>query len=147
MGGVFKPTPAVVAALRDLDAGPGLAAALDEALAARRPDLTDVLLAAARGGAALPRALQAAAVRAACARLGERHPGATIEVRVPPFAAVQIAFEAGSRHTRGTPPNVVETDPATFLGLATGDLTWDGATRRLRVSGAHAAEAARAFPL
>lgn len=153
---MFKPTPIVVAALRDLAAGLGddgvrIVAALDRATAAKRPDLTPALIAAARAAAAhhvaLPRELVAATVRAGCALLGERHPGATIEVRVPPWSAVQIGFESGSRHTRGTPPNVVEMDAATFLALATGHLAWDDAAGRLRISGAHAAEAARAFPL
>ena len=53
--------------------------------------------------------------------------GNTVEVRVPPFGAVQ-AIE-GPRHTRGTPPNVVETDAATWLALATGALGWDGGGR------------------
>jgi uncharacterized protein (TIGR03083 family) len=54
--------------------------------------------------------------------LGERHPGHSVEVRVPPFAAVQ-AIE-GPRHTRGTPANVVETDPATWVLVATGRLAY-----------------------
>lgn len=151
---MFKPTPAVVRALRDFAAGLGddgdrIASALDAELASRRPDLTPVLIDAARAaaGVALPGTLAAAVVRSGCALLGERHPGATIEVRVPPWAAVQIGFESGSRHTRGTPPNVVEMDAATFVALATGLLAWADAADRLRVSGAHASEAARAFPL
>ncbi|CAM3508001.1 sterol carrier family protein [Stackebrandtia soli] len=66
------------------------------------------------------RALQRDAVRALVARLAEIAPGKTVEVRIPPFAAVQII--AGPRHTRGTPPNVVECDPLTFLELAAGRL-------------------------
>jgi hypothetical protein len=49
-------------------------------------------------------------------------PGRAVEVRVPPYAAVQCI--EGPRHTRGTPPNVVETDPATWLRLAAGRLSW-----------------------
>jgi len=49
-------------------------------------------------------------------------PGRAVEVRVPPYGAVQCV--AGPTHTRGTPPNVVETDPVTWLRLATGGLTW-----------------------
>ncbi|WP_171168382.1 sterol carrier family protein [Streptomyces sp. I05A-00742] len=49
-------------------------------------------------------------------------PGGSVEVRVPPFAVVQCV--AGPRHTRGTPPNVVETDPLTWIRLATGRLNW-----------------------
>jgi hypothetical protein len=56
------------------------------------------------------------------ARLEELAPGRAVEVRVPPFAAVQCV--EGPRHTRGTPPNVVETDPASWVRLATGRLRW-----------------------
>lgn len=62
------------------------------------------------------------AVRTTLRWLSQMHPGHTVEIRVPPHAAVQ-AIE-GPRHTRGTPPNVVETDPATWLLLVTGDLAW-----------------------
>ena len=55
--------------------------------------------------------------------LSTRAPGRSVEVRVPPYAAVQ-AIE-GVRHTRGTPPAVVETDADTWLALATGSLTWE----------------------
>lgn len=54
--------------------------------------------------------------------LAEAAEGNTVEVRVPPYGAVQ-AIE-GPRHTRGTPPNVIEMDAATWLALATGGLTW-----------------------
>lgn len=141
---MFKPTPKVVAALRERLDDDGLAA-LDAELARRRPDLTRLLLRAAASPAPLGRDLLAAVCRAGCALLGERHPGAAIEVRVPPFAAVQIGFATGPRHTRGTPPNVVEMSPETFAGLATGRVAWDQAD--LRSSGVHAGEAAQAFPL
>jgi uncharacterized protein (TIGR03083 family) len=52
-------------------------------------------------------------------------PGRSVEVRVPPYTAVQCI--AGPRHTRGTPPNIVETDPLTWLRLATGRISWDQA--------------------
>lgn len=64
----------------------------------------------------------ALAVRHTLADLAERYPGAAVEVRVPPHAAVQCL--PGVRHRRGTPPNVVETDPRTWLDLVTGRLTW-----------------------
>lgn len=57
-------------------------------------------------------------VRLLAAMLAERHPGRSVEVRIPPYAAVQCS--TGTRHTRGTPPNVVETDPGTFIDLTTG---------------------------
>lgn len=62
------------------------------------------------------------AVRLLLDRLAELAPGHAVEVRVPPHAAVQCV--AGPRHTRGTPPNVVELDPTTWLALATGRTTW-----------------------
>jgi len=63
-------------------------------------------------------------------------PGRSVEIRVVPVAAVQAV--AGPRHTRGTPPNVVETDPVTWFRLATGRLDWDEAVRTgsVRASGA-----------
>lgn len=158
--GVFKPTESVVQASQELIAclfaldcshAAGHQLALDVDLNRRRPDLTDALLgltgSAQEHHLELGETLTAATARAACARLGKRHPGATIEVRVPPFAAVQIGFETGSRHTRGTPPNVVEISPEVFLGLVTGWIDWATARPQLTVSGAHAADAARAFPL
>jgi uncharacterized protein (TIGR03083 family) len=54
-----------------------------------------------------------------------RAPGRSVELRVPPYAAVQCV--EGPRHTRGTPPNVVETDPLTWIRLATGRMTWSDA--------------------
>ena len=57
--------------------------------------------------------------------LAERAPGRAVEVRVPPYAAVQAV--PGTTHTRGTPPAVVETDAATWLALALGELTWQEA--------------------
>jgi hypothetical protein len=55
--------------------------------------------------------------------LAQRHPGRAVEVRVPPYAVAQCI--SGTRHTRGTPPAVVETDPVTWISLALGDLAWD----------------------
>ena len=80
----------------------------------------------------------AAAVRYTLQLLSERSSGNTLEVRVPPFGAVQCV--EGPRHTRGTPPNVVETDAETWLALATGRLTWADAV----ASGTVLASGARA---
>jgi hypothetical protein len=74
----------------------------------------------------------AVAVRYLLQLLAERAPGNTVEVRVPPFGAVQ-AIE-GPRHTRGTPPNVIEMDAATWLALATGSRDWVSAVRDGAVS-------------
>jgi len=72
-----------------------------------------------------------AAVRYTLDLLAEQAPGRTVEVRVPPYAAVQCV--PGPRHTRGTPPNVVETDPLTWLDLAAGRVAWDAAVSAGRV--------------
>ncbi|CCG05444.1 sterol carrier family protein [Blastococcus saxobsidens] len=69
-----------------------------------------------------PRAAVGAAVKTSARWLAQQAPGRSVEVRVPPHVAVQCI--AGPRHTRGTPPNVVETDAATWLRLATGTLDW-----------------------
>jgi hypothetical protein len=69
------------------------------------------------------------------ALLVRRAPGGALEVRVPPYAVAQCV--EGTRHTRGTPPAVVEMGPSTWVGLALGDLAWDEAERggRLIASG------------
>jgi hypothetical protein len=70
--------------------------------------------------------------------LSERAPGHSVEVRIPPYAAAQVV--EGVRHTRGTPPAVVEMDAGTWLALATGELTWAeaDAAGRVRASGERA---------
>jgi uncharacterized protein (TIGR03083 family) len=81
-------------------------------------------------------------VRTLAAVLAAQQPGRSVEVRIPPYAAVQCALpgDPGPTHTRGTPPNVVETDPRTFLRLATGRLGWAEA----RAAGAVRASGLRA---
>lgn len=93
------------------------------------------------------RADLAAAVRLTARTLAEQAPGASVEVRIPPFVAVQCI--SGPRHTRGTPPNVVETDPRTWLLLATGllGITDASATGALHLSGSRAAEIQTWLPL
>lgn len=78
------------------------------------------------------------AVRWTLQRLADLAPGRSVEVRVPPYGAVQCI--EGPRHSRGTPPNVVETDPATWLDLALGRQTWSAAVARgtVRASGGRA---------
>ena len=61
-------------------------------------------------------------VRATLVYFGQLHPGRSVEVRVPPFCAVQAI--TGIRHTRGTPPNVIEMDACTWLQLSVGRLGW-----------------------
>ncbi|WP_280469392.1 sterol carrier family protein [Nocardia farcinica] len=88
-----------------------------------------------------------AAVRATARALAGSAPGHSVEVRVPPFVAVQCV--EGPRHTRGTPPNVVETDPRTWLLLATGLRDFDEAVAAGEViaSGSRAGEIARWLPV
>ncbi|RYV51451.1 sterol carrier family protein [Pengzhenrongella frigida] len=101
----------------------------------RRTDPVDgrAALAAWRADpAAAPRTVIRTAVRFTLEELAEVAPGHSVEVRVPPDGAVQAL--GGPRHTRGTPPNVVETDPATWLALACGLLSWADAVGQGRVS-------------
>jgi hypothetical protein len=77
------------------------------------------------------RTMLAKAVRLSLRVLPAIAPGRSVEVRVPPFAAVQCV--PGPRHTRGTPPNVIETDPRSWLELATGRLSWADAVAAGRV--------------
>ncbi|NEM06697.1 sterol carrier family protein [Geodermatophilus normandii] len=78
------------------------------------------------------RSVLGAAVKTSARWLAQQVPGRSVELRVPPHVAVQLV--PGPRHTRGTPPNVVETDAATWLRLATGELTWAEAVAVGRVS-------------
>src|SRR3984885_7606196 len=86
------------------------------------------------------RAALATAVRLTARTLAALAPGASVEVRIPPFVAVQCV--AGPAHTRGTPPNVTETDPRTWLLLATGLLSLADARAAgaLTLSGSRAGE-------
>jgi uncharacterized SCP-like protein len=129
-----------------------LRSALDEQRAALRepawdgpadPDLlaaacVQAALAALGAGLQPCREALRAAVRYLLDLLAARAPGKAVEVRIPPYAAVQCV--EGPRHTRGTPPNVVETDPVTWLRLATGLLSWPDAVSAglVKVSGVRA---------
>ncbi|MCW2637672.1 MAG: hypothetical protein JWQ99_4039 [Blastococcus sp.] len=79
-----------------------------------------------------PRAVLGAAVKTTARWLAQQVPGRSVEVRIPPHVAVQCV--EGPRHTRGTPPNVIETDAATWLRLATGELTWAHAVAEGKVT-------------
>jgi len=87
--------------------------------------------AAMTAGAEPLRPVLRAAVRYTLGLLADLAPGRSVEVRVPPLAAVQCV--PGPRHSRGTPPNVVETDPVTWLDLATGRVGWAAAVAAGRV--------------
>ncbi|MBT2397259.1 maleylpyruvate isomerase family mycothiol-dependent enzyme [Streptomyces sp. ISL-100] len=108
---------------------------LDDYLVTRTVELivhTDDLNHAA--GLAVPydRQALAACTRLLADALAVKAPGGSVEVRVPPYAVVQCV--EGPRHTRGTPPNVVETDPLTWIRLATGRTDWDTAVDDAKVS-------------
>lgn len=99
------------------------------------------------GAPAPPRAAIAASVRSTARMLAQDAPGGSVEVRVPPFVAVQCI--EGLRHTRGTPPNVVECAPRVWLRLATGLVTIPEAMEAadLAASGSRAGEIARYLPI
>lgn len=99
---------------------------------------SDDLARATRAPLTLDRYALAATVRLLADVLAVRAPGGSVEVRIPPFAVVQCVL--GPRHTRGTPPNTVETDPLTWLRLATGRVDWSRAV----AAGAVAASGQRA---
>ena len=96
-----------------------------------------VVAALGRALTPVPEALRAA-TRSLLGTLATRAPGRAVEVRVPPYAAVQCI--EGPRHTRGTPPNLVEMDPVTWVRLAAGQTTWAGAVASgaVRASGVRA---------
>ncbi|MFF8381095.1 sterol carrier family protein [Streptomyces sp. NPDC015661] len=83
---------------------------------------TDDLNAATGAGVPYDRRALAACTRLLADTLAVKAPGGAVEVRIPPYAVVQCV--EGPRHTRGTPPNVVETDPLTWIRLATGRTEW-----------------------
>jgi Bacterial SCP ortholog len=133
---------------RGFDPGRALSAVNEQRSALGQPPLTGAVSPAAIGQASLAavaaaaasgqpplRPVQRVAVTYTLGLLVERAPGRSVEVRVPPFAAVQCV--PGPRHTRGTPPNVVETDPMTWIALATGALSWAVAVAagQIRASG------------
>jgi hypothetical protein len=99
------------------------------------------------GGAEPERQVLRAAVKESLSALAAAAPGRSVEVRVPPFGAVQCI--SGPRHGRGTPPNVVETDPRTWLALVTGTITWEEAcdSGALVASGTRSGEVSRLLPL
>ena len=124
-----RPTPARAEDVR--------AAVLAIAEWLRDPDHTDVP----------PKPLVAAAVRACAHALEQSAPGHSVEVRVPPYVAIQCID--GPRHTRGTPPNVVELPPRSWLRLATGlsSLEQLCAAGQGEASGSRASEITRWMPI
>ncbi|CAN5253701.1 sterol carrier family protein [soil metagenome] len=99
---------------------------------ARIPAVDGVAAIEARLAGADDRDSLATASRYLLQLLEDVAPGNTLEVRVPPFGAAQVV--EGPRHTRGTPPNVIEMDAATWIALGTGSLTWHAALAEHRVA-------------
>jgi hypothetical protein len=89
-------------------------------------------LAASVPASGVPRAVTATAVRYTLEEVTARAPGNSVEVRVPPFGVTQCV--EGPRHTRGTPPNVIECDAATWLSMVTGQLDWSDAVSSGKVA-------------
>ncbi|MBD0709170.1 MULTISPECIES: maleylpyruvate isomerase family mycothiol-dependent enzyme [unclassified Streptomyces] len=107
---------------------------------------TDDLNAATGGAVPFDRQALAACTRLLADALAAKAPGGAVEVRVPPFAVVQCV--EGPRHTRGTPPNVVETDPLTWIRLATGRTRWATERDAARISASgERADLAELLPL
>ena len=93
-----------------------------------------------------PRSVVGAAVKTSARWLAQQVPGRSVELRVPPHVAVQCV--PGPRHTRGTPPNVVETDAATWLRMVSGRQTWDDAVAAGKVTASgNRADLGRLLPL
>jgi uncharacterized protein (TIGR03083 family) len=109
---------------------------LDDYLVTRAVELVvhtdDLTAAVAHLEVPYDRQALAAATRLLADALAVKAPGGSTEVRVPPYAVVQCV--EGPRHTRGTPPNVVETDPLTWIRLATGRVAWKDAVAEAKVS-------------
>ena len=120
------PLPAVIAATRGPIAVTDFLATRVVEVVVHSDDLSRSL--PDREPVRLERSALASSTRTLASILASRHPGRSVEVRVPPYAAVQCGVgDTGPSHTRGTPPNVVETDAVTFLRLATGRLPWHDA--------------------
>jgi uncharacterized protein (TIGR03083 family) len=132
-GRLAEPLPKVVVAPRGPIAAADYLSTRIIELLAHSQDLSRSL--PDRSAIALDRKALTAGVRILAGMLAAKYPGRSVEVRVPPAVAVQCI--PGPRHTRGTPPNVVETDPVTFLMLATGRLGWSDALAagQVRASG------------
>jgi hypothetical protein len=119
----------VAVARRRIDPADGQAALNEWAAGAVPPSDASP---AAPAAPAVPRSVIATAVRYTLEEVTARAPGNSVEVRVPPFGVTQCV--EGPRHTRGTPPNVIECDAATWLAMVTGRLSWADAVVAGRVA-------------
>jgi hypothetical protein len=105
---------------------------IEEGRAALAVWLEAGVLASGVPASGVPRAVTATAVRYSLEEVTARAPGNSVEVRVPPFGVTQCV--EGPRHTRGTPPNVIECDAATWLAMVTGRLSWADAVASGKVA-------------
>jgi hypothetical protein len=124
----------VAVARRRIDPADGQAALSQWAAGAVPPSdaAPAAVPAAVPAASAVPRSVIATAVRYSLEEVTARAPGNSVEVRVPPFGVTQCV--EGPRHTRGTPPNVIECDAATWLAMVTGRLSWADAVGAGRVA-------------
>ena len=109
-----------------------LAAWQDATPAAPEAKVPEAKWPGAEAAGAVPRTTIATAVRYSLEEVTARAPGNSVEVRVPPFGVTQCV--EGPRHTRGTPPNVIECDAATWLAMVTGQLSWADAVAAGKVA-------------
>ncbi|MFP3462591.1 sterol carrier family protein [Arthrobacter globiformis] len=119
-------------ARRRIDPAEGRAALNEWAAGAVPPSDAPPAVPAGPTAPAVPRSVIATAVRYSLEEVTARAPGNSVEVRVPPFGVTQCV--EGPRHTRGTPPNVIECDAATWLAMVTGRLSWADAVGAGRVA-------------
>lgn len=106
--------------------------AIEEGRAALAAWLGASIPASDPGSSPLSRSTLATAVRYSLEEVTARAPGNSVEVRVPPFGVTQCV--EGPRHTRGTPPNVIECDAGTWLAMVSGALSWTEAVAAGRVA-------------
>ncbi|MEV6582282.1 sterol carrier family protein [Streptomyces sp. NPDC051582] len=141
LGELYRRTAAELADVLDANTGDRLLATrcggmrLDDHLVTRAVELivhTDDLMVATGRDIPLERPTVAACARLLADTLALKAPGGSVEVRIPPYAVVQCVEDP--RHTRDTPPHVVETDPVTWIRLATGRTGWGEALDASRVS-------------
>ena len=104
-------------------------------------------ISAEEGEAALKNGDERVAVRYLLFEIEKKLPGKSVELRVPPYGAIQCV--EGLNHRRGTPPNVVEITAGVFLNLALGKSSWQQEFENGKViaSGELSGELAKVFPL
>ena len=64
-------------------------------------------------------------VKTILAKISKIAPGHAVELRIPPYSAIQCV--EGPKHTRGTPPNVVEMSADVLFDIVGGKINWPDA--------------------